>query len=364
MESQILARTHAVASARGDDSGCMLTVYSDDHRLQNAQYELIDGKLLPPFENPSRADLVLAQIQQQQLGTILAPQDFGLEPIWQIHDRGYVEFLSRAWSEWVVAHGDYDALPLNWPTRTMRHDRIPTTIDGQLSYYSFDAGTPITAGTWQAATTAVNVALTAQQQIVEGARSAFALCRPPGHHAAKDFYGGYCFLNNAAIAAQAFRASGADRVAILDVDYHHGNGTQAIFYDRSDVLFLSLHGDPSQEYPYFLGYSDERGEGEGEGYNYNYPLPWGTTWDTYQVALAAALQRIAAYAPEAIVVSLGVDTFEQDPISKFRLTSADYGRIGAQIASLGKPTLFVMEGGYAIEAIGVNVVNVLRGFED
>jgi acetoin utilization deacetylase AcuC-like enzyme len=341
----------------------MLTAYSDDHRLQNARFELVDGKLLPPFENPLRADQVLAQVQRVGLGQVLPIQEFGLEPILRIHDPKYVAFLQAAWPDWVTAHGDYDALPLNWAVRTMRHDRVPETIDGKLSYYSFDAGTPITSGTWGAITASANVALTAQQQIVQGASAAFALCRPPGHHAAKDFYGGYCFFNNAAIAAQAFRDAGAERVAVLDVDYHHGNGTQAIFYDRADVLFLSLHSHPSHEYPYFLGFEDELGEGEGEGYNQNYPLPWGTSWDTYQVAFENALSRIKAYSPDVVVVSLGVDTFEHDPISEFKFKSEDYLKLGAGLANLKKPTLFVMEGGYAIEQIGVNMVNVLMGFE-
>jgi acetoin utilization deacetylase AcuC-like enzyme len=342
----------------------MLTVYSDNHRLQNARFELIDGKLLPPFENPLRADRVLAQVQQVGLGAVLPIQTFGLDPILRVHDPGYVAFLQTAWSDWVTAHGEYDALPLNWAVRTMRHDRVPETIDGRLSYYSFDAGTPITSGTWQAITASANVALTAQQQIAQGAGSAFALCRPPGHHAAKDFYGGYCFLNNAAIAAQAFCDAGAARVAILDLDYHHGNGTQAIFYERSDVLFVSLHGHPSQEYPYFLGFEDELGQGAGAGYNQNYPLRWGTDWSQYQTVLAEALNRIKTYSPDVLLVSLGVDTFEQDPISEFKLKSADYLKIGASLAGLKKPTLFVLEGGYAIEQIGVNVVNVLTAFEE
>lgn len=341
----------------------MLTFYSDDHRYQNAQFELIDGKLFPPFENPRRAEMVLAHVQQLGLGDVLPAETFDLEPILRVHDPGYVAFLQSAWSEWVAAHGEYDALPLNWATRTMRHDRIPETIDGQLSYYSFDAGTPITAGTWRAITAAANVALTAQAQIAQGTRSAFALCRPPGHHAARDFYGGYCFLNNAAITAQACRDAGATRVAILDVDYHHGNGTQAIFYDRSDVLFLSIHGHPRQEYPYFLGYEDEIGEAEGEGYNQNYPLLWGTDWNGYQAALNDAIQRIQNYAPEVLIVSLGVDTFENDPISKFRLKTEDYLKIGRVIAQVARPTLFVMEGGYAVDEIGINLVNVLLGFE-
>lgn len=342
----------------------MITIYTDDHHYQNAQLELIDGKLLPPFENPSRAEMVLTQVQQVGLGHVQSPDDFGLDPILRVHDAGFVTFLQSAWDEWVLAHGAYDALPLNWATRTMRHDRIPEAIDGKLSYYSFDAGTPITAGTWRAITASANVALTGQKLLMQGERAVFALCRPPGHHAARDFYGGYCFLNNAAIATQALRDAGANRVAILDVDYHHGNGTQAIFYDRSDVYFLSLHGHPSQEYPFFLGYDDERGTGNGEGYNRNYPMRWGTDWTTYQESLADAIQHIRGYQADAVVVSLGVDTFEKDPISRFQLKTDDYSRIGGAIASLNLPTLFVMEGGYAVAEIGVNAVNVLSGFEN
>lgn len=341
----------------------MLTIYSDDHRYQNATAELNDGKMVPPFEMPRRAEMVLAQVQAAGLGEVLPPQDFGLEPILQVHDRAYVEFLQTAWDEWLVTHGDYDALPLNWPIRTMRHDRVPEAIDGRLSLYSFDAGTPITAGTWRAIRAAANVALAGQQRVAAGERSAFSLCRPPGHHAGKDFYGGYCFFNNAAIAAQAFRDAGAERVVVLDVDYHHGNGTQAIFYDRADVMFVSLHSHPSQEYPYFLGYDDETGKGEGDGYNRNYPLVWGTDWAAYGAALTDALNHIRAYRPEALVVSLGVDTFEHDPISRFRLKREDYPRMGEAIAHLNLPTLFVMEGGYAVEDIGINAVNVLLGFE-
>jgi acetoin utilization deacetylase AcuC-like enzyme len=341
----------------------MFTIFSDQHHYQNANAELIDGKLLPPYENPRRANTILSQIQTAQLGEIRSPQSFGLDPILSVHDSGFVSFLETAWSQWVAQQGTHDALPLNWATRTMRHDRIPETIEGKLSYYSFDAGTPIIAGTWTAATAAVDVALTGQALVAKGEPVAFALCRPPGHHAARDFYGGYCFLNNAAIAAQAFCDQGAERVVVLDVDYHHGNGTQAIFYDRPDVFFISLHAHPRHSYPYFLGYEDETGVGLGEGYNRNYPLPLGTDWAAYQAPLAEALQQIQQYRPDAIVVSLGVDTFEKDPISEFRLTSEDYIAMGTRIAQLDRPTLIVMEGGYAIDEIGINVVNFLRGFE-
>src|SRR5215218_4171798 len=233
-----------------------------------------------------------------------------------------------------------------------------------MGYYSFDAGTPLTAGTWRAAQSSADVALTAARLLAEGAHPAvFALCRPPGHHAAADLYGGYCFLNNAAIAAQYLIDGGAERVAILDVDYHHGNGTQAIFYDRSDVLFVSLHAHPSVEFPYFLGWPDETGAGAGEGFNRNYALPVGTAFPAWREALEDALRSIAGYGPDVLVVSLGVDTYRGDPISQFLLASDDFTAYGGLIARLGLPTLFVMEGGYAVEAIGLNTVNVLTGFE-
>lgn len=191
-----------------------------------------------------------------------------------------------------------------------------------------------------------------------------ALTRPPGHHAGHDYFGGYCFLNNSALAAQTLREAGAKRVAVIDIDYHHGNGTQSIFYERSDVLTVSIHGDPKTEYPFYLGYSDEHGIGSGQGYNLNIPLPTGTEFHTWQAALRQGLNAISRYRAEALVVALGVDTFEGDPISQFRLASADYLKIGADIKHAGVPTVFVLEGGYAVAEVGVNVVNVLEGFSN
>jgi acetoin utilization deacetylase AcuC-like enzyme len=189
-----------------------------------------------------------------------------------------------------------------------------------------------------------------------------ALTRPPGHHAGADFFGGYCFLNNAALAAQALRDSGAKRVAVLDVDYHHGNGTQSLFYERPDVLTVSIHGDPRTEYPFFLGHADERGEGDGFGHNLNLPLPAGTGFATWRSALMQALEHIGHYGADALVVALGVDTYEGDPISRFTLASDDYLSVGRDLASLHLPTALTLEGGYAVAAMGVNVVNVLEGF--
>ncbi|HBP0073556.1 acetylpolyamine amidohydrolase AphA [Pseudomonas aeruginosa] len=342
----------------------MLSVYSDDHRLHFGQSELVDGKLQPCFEMPSRADTVLARVKSQNLGEVIAPKDFGREPLLRIHDAAYLDFLQGAWARWTAEGHSGDLVSTTFPGRRLRRDGpIPTALMGELGYYSFDTEAPITAGTWQAIYSSAQVALTAQEHMRQGAHSAFALCRPPGHHAGGDFMGGYCFLNNAAIATQAFLDQGARRVAVLDVDYHHGNGTQDIFYRRDDVLFASIHGDPRVEYPYFLGYADERGEGAGEGCNHNYPLAHGSGWDLWSAALDDACVRIAGYAPDALVISLGVDTYKEDPISQFRLDSPDYLRMGERIARLGLPTLFVMEGGYAVEAIGINAVNVLQGYE-
>jgi acetoin utilization deacetylase AcuC-like enzyme len=340
----------------------MKTVYTDSHRLQDGKAELIDGKLLPCFEMPRRADIVLARVKAAGLGPVVEPERFGRAPLARVHTEPFLTFLETAWESWVAAHGEHDALPLIWATRGF-HAQEPEEIDGKISYFSFDAATPITAGTWAAVCGSADVALTGERMVANGERAAFALCRPPGHHAGADAYGGYCFLNNAAIAAQAMRDGGAARIAILDIDYHHGNGTQSIFYDRADVLFVSLHGHPAQEYPYFSGYAEETGAGAGEGFNLNLPLRWGSGFEAWGEALDAGCRRIADYKPDAIVVSLGLDTFEEDPISRFKLKSADYPKIGACIAKLGLPTLFVMEGGYAVDALGVNAVNVLTGFE-
>lgn len=340
----------------------MITIYNEDHRLQSGRAELIGGELVPCYEKPERAEIVLTRIREVGLGDVAPPNRFGRKPLLRVHDENFLEFLETAWPSWVETHGEKDALPMNWAVRTFRQ-KVPRAIDGRLGYYCLDAATPITRGTWAAATAAADTALTAASLVASGARSAFALTRPPGHHAASDLYGGYCFLNNTAIAAQSLVDGGAERVAILDIDYHHGNGTQSIFYARGDVLFVSIHGDPLQEFPYFLGYADEMGEGEGEGTNVNLPLPWGTESSVWLEALSEGARRIAAFAPDALVISLGLDTYKEDPISHFLLESEDYLEIGRRIARLGLRTVFVLEGGYAIAALGVNAVNVLAGFE-
>jgi len=340
----------------------MITVFTEDHLLRNVKTELYGGRLVPPHECPERAQFVLDRVREVGLGDVIAPERFGLGPVQRVHDPQFVEFLSTAWTDWVAAGNQGEAIPDCWPARRMS-PRRPDSITGKLGYYAMAGETSISGGSWEAACAAADVALTAADLLRGGAKGAFALCRPPGHHAARDLYGGYCFLNNAAIATQSLRDHGAARVAVLDVDFHHGNGTQDIFYERPDVLYVSLHGDPSEAFPYFSGYSAETGQGEGVGFNLNLPLPRATGFGRWREALGAALERIREFRADALVVSLGVDTFTRDPISFFKLESADFSDYGRLIGAAGLPTLFVFEGGYAVSEVGVNTVNVLTGFE-
>ena len=342
----------------------MKTAYSPLHAGHAGNLELMAGEMVPAFEMPSRAEYVKARIEAVGLGPIIAPEMHGLEAANRVHDPAYVDFLPTVWRRWSESGRVGTALPYAWPTRGLRGDVAPEAIEALLGYYAFDAGAGFVAGTWDAIKASHDVALTAAALVNSGERAAFALCRPPGHHAGSSFMGGYCYINNAAVAAQWLRDHGAAKVSILDVDYHHGNGTQEIFYRRADVQVLNLHCDPKVEYPYFLGHADETGEGEGEGFNRNYPMPFGTSWERWSEALERACAQLAAYRPDAVVVSLGVDTYERDPIPQFRLTTQDYPKIGRRIAALGLPTLMVMEGGYAVAEIGVNAVGVLTGFED
>jgi acetoin utilization deacetylase AcuC-like enzyme len=340
----------------------MRIYHSETTKLRRARTELHNGDLVTPYECPERVDLVLAALRERGLGEVHEPPAFGLDPVHAVHDRGYVEFLASCWEEWVAAGMQGEAIPNIWPARTLRGDRIPAHVEGRLGFYALAAETSICAGTFEAAMASKDVALAAVDHVLASGEPAFGLCRPPGHHAATDQFGGYCFFNNAAIAAQRALDAGKARVAVLDIDFHHGNGTQQIFYARDDVLFLSLHGDPLHCFPYYLGHADESGEGAGEGFTVNYPLPPGTGFDAWGQALAAALARIREVGCELLVVSLGVDTFEGDPISAFTLGSEDFIEVGRRLASLGLPTVFLLEGGYAVTEIGTNVANVLEGF--
>ncbi len=342
----------------------MDTYFSEDHRLHFPQAELSGGQFVTPYERPSRVEYVLNHLRDRGIGAVRAPEPVDMGPVRALCDPGFLAFLETAWDDWKAAGMAGEIICAGMPTRHMRTDHIPRNIDGKVGYYCHASETAITRGTWAAALSSMASAQSAFRAVNAGARAAFALCRPPGHHATADQYGGYCFLNNAAVVAQMARDAGAARVGILDIDFHHGNGTQTIFYDRADVVFASLHGDPLDAYPYFLGHADETGTGAGEGANHNYPMPAGTAFDRWSEALDDAIARLMAAGIEALVVSLGVDAYKEDPISFFRLDSPDFTEAGRRIGRLGLPTVFCMEGGYAIEAVGINTVNVLEGFED
>jgi acetoin utilization deacetylase AcuC-like enzyme len=316
--------------------------------------ELHNGGFVPYAETPARAEAVLAA-----LGPMEAAVDHGEVPLRAVHDEAYLAFLWSAHKDWRAAGRAGDASGYAWPVvrrRPLTLDRI----DARLGAYSFDASSPIAEGTWEGAYWSAQTALTALDSVLGGERAAFALCRPPGHHAGRDYLGGYCHLNNAAIAAEAATAAGR-RVAILDVDYHHGNGTQDIFYTRGDVFFASLHADPKMDYPYYWGHADEIGEGDGAGATLNLPLPRDTDIAAYLPALEKALARVAAFGADLLVISFGADTYAGDPISDFRLETADYAAMAGWIAALTLPMLVVMEGGYAVDALGVNVAAFLEG---
>jgi acetoin utilization deacetylase AcuC-like enzyme len=331
--------------------------YFDLRQLGHApERELHNGGFVPFAESPARAEAIRAA-----LGAAEPARDHGEAPLRAVHGEAYLGFLKSAHDDWRAAGREGDAGGYAWPI-VRRRPLDLERIDARLGQYSFDGSSPIAAGTWEGAYWSAQTALTALDAVLAGDGAAFALCRPPGHHCGADYLGGYCYLNNAAVAAEAAAAAGR-RVAVLDIDYHHGNGTQDIFYARRDVLFVSIHADPKMDYPYFWGHADETGEGEGEGATLNLPLPRATDLAGYLPALERALERIADSAADILILSFGADTYAGDPISHFRLETADYAVIARRIAALGLPAVIVMEGGYAVDALGANVASFLEGFE-
>jgi acetoin utilization deacetylase AcuC-like enzyme len=318
--------------------------------------EFHNGGWTPYAEVPARAQAILQAIGDPEL-----PADHGEAAIRAVHDAGYLDFLKTAPAAWAEAGREGDVIAYAWPVVARRSVSV-TRIDARAGRYSFDASTPLTAHSWTSAYASTQSALSALDAVLTGDRAAFALCRPPGHHAGADYLGGYCFLNTAAIVAQAARAAGIGRVAILDIDYHHGNGTQDIFWARGDVFYASVHADPATDYPFYWGHADEVGEGAGRGATLNLPLPQGTTLDPFRRAQADALAAIARFGADLLVVSFGADTWEGDPISHFRLATADYAVLARDTAAAGLPTVLLMEGGYAIDALGANVASFLGGF--
>ncbi|HKZ54291.1 MAG TPA: histone deacetylase family protein [Anaerolineales bacterium] len=335
-------------------------VTSDLHRLHATQGVRLADHPFVAQEIPARAELILASLQDAGVGPVVAPQDHGLGPILAVHEPDYIDFLRHAYAESAAALGV--AAPVFPETfHTRRAKRTPRGVLGLKGYYAFGVGSPILEGTWEAAYWSAQCALTASGLVLGGERAAYALCRPPGHHAAQDLYGGACYLNNAAIAVR--HVQGSDRIAVLDIDYHHGNGTQEIFYSDPSVLFCSLHAHPDDDYPFYWGEADETGQGAGLGANRNWPLPQRTDDATYLAALDEALSVIKGFAPGCLVVSAGFDLVEGDPLGGFCVSLEGLEEIGQRIARLGLRTVMLQEGGYRMDKLGECAVAFLRAFQ-
>ncbi len=348
--------------------------YTNTHEQHNPAFEVYDGgKRMPYLESPQRMQRILNALQKTDWAEIHPPRDFGLAPLRAVHSEAYLNFLASAFDEWRAADPEAgssaEATALLPATFAAKRDQMPESILGKAGFFLLDLSVPIVRGTYAAALSSANCALSAAQAITENSSapssfishpSSFALCRPPGHHAGREIAGGYCFLNNAAIAAHWLTQFG--RVAILDVDYHAGNGTQDIFYNRGDVLTISIHADPSYEYPYYAGYATETGDGAGLGFHRNFPLPAGTGETSYLTALEESLNLIRAFAPAHLVVSMGMDIYKDDPLGTFKITRSGISEIGKRIAALKLPSAVIMEGGYNTDELGDNVVAFLKGF--
>jgi acetoin utilization deacetylase AcuC-like enzyme len=344
----------------------MKVVYSADHLRHDPQQEVSTSITHAPFEHVGRGEKIREVLAVDPQFSLVAPTQWGSEPIDAVHDAGLNAFLHSAWQRYqdeVSAAREVVPDVFFRPAlrRGMSSATEPASIAGALGWWCFETTTPITEGTYVAARSAVDVALTAAQHVLNGDTHAYGLCRPPGHHATSSLYGGYCFFNNAAIVAHHVASTRGVKVAVLDVDYHHGNGTQEIFYDRDDVLYVSLHGDPVRAYPNFLGYPDETGTGRGLGNNLNIPLDIGVDDAAYASALQVALQKISDFGAQFLVVSLGLDTFITDPICDLALTTHGFGEQGSLVGQLGIPTVVLQEGGYDVDHLGANVQSWLTG---
>lgn len=332
----------------------MKVVHSLAHVVHNPRWEFTRGRRIYSKDIPSRATLIREALEASGMPLeLVPPREQPTTLIAETHAYfGFLRDVADTLSPDAIIYPDV------FPVR--RIARLPRTHAALAGYYCFDTGTPLTRNVYLAAKGAVDIALTGAELLpAEGL--VYALCRPPGHHAEREVFGGYCYFNNPAIAAKHLAQSG--RVAILDIDYHHGNGTQDVFYERGDVLTVSIHGDPEQVYPYFSGFADERGAGLGEGANLNLPLPPGASVETFLAALDTALTAIRNFAPHALVLAVGFDTCHGDPAGSFAIHTRHYPAIASRIAAMGLPTLIVQEGGYNTEKLGRNAVAFLQAYE-
>jgi acetoin utilization deacetylase AcuC-like enzyme len=335
----------------------MITVFDDAQRAHDPHFFLSSGAPFPCPEKPARIDALLGAVRRMGL-TVVAPPDAGMGPIGAVHPDRYLTFLEHIHARWQRIEGaSVEVIPNIHPDS--RDAGYPRSAVGQAGFHMTDTSCPISGQTWGAALASAQTAIHATDLVLAGEGAAYALCRPPGHHAFAESAGGFCYLNNSAIAAERLRAAGR-RVAVLDVDLHHGNGTQGIFYDRGDVLTVSVHADPVRFYPFFWGYANETGRGEGEGANLNLPLERGTGDEGFLAALDKGLQKITDFGVDSLVLALGLDAFEGDPFAGLRVTTRGFARIGRAVAGLGLPTVIVQEGGYLCPELGDNLEAVLK----
>ncbi len=350
----------------------MKVVYTPRHLGHDVTQETYLGVAVPANEVGERAEIIRSALEADGGFELVEPTGHGLEPLLAVHDPGLVRFVEEAWGQAQRESIERTFLVADtYPSRAMFEGmsdealarlREPKAVGGRTGWWGLDSSNPLVAGTYVAARWAVDVALTAADLVVDGGETAvYGLCRPPGHHAARAMAGGYCFFNNAAIAAESIGRRTGDPVAILDVDIHHGNGTQQIFWRRGDVVYASIHADPMDLYPFFLGHADEVGEGPGHGANFNQPMPAGTADEAYLAAVDRALEAIAGTKGSIVVVSLGFDTYRLDPIGTFALTTEVYHEIGRRVASLGRRLVILQEGGYHRPSLGENARAWLTG---
>lgn len=341
-------------------------IYSPRHQLHDPNFEVTGGQRISGYEVAARAESIRTGLDGDTAFTIIPTRTFGIEPVRAVHDGGLIDYLENAWRDWRDrGTGATAIMPDAFLHPGMRAGMgevaMPASPCGQAGYFCFDTATPVVAGTYEVTRLGCDTALTAADEVVSGEPSAYALTRPPGHHSARAVFGGYCYLNQAAVAVEWLVSRTSDKIAVLDVDFHHGNGTQQIFYDRADVLYASIHADPARTFPYFAGYAGETGLGAGAGTTFNQPLPAGTTDAMYLEAIDRALDRIAAFRPAVVVVSLGFDTYGEDPIGNFALTTPVYHAVGLRAHRLDRPLVIIQEGGYDIGTLGRNAREWLRG---
>ncbi|MDF0604483.1 histone deacetylase family protein [Neisseriaceae bacterium TC5R-5] len=335
------------------------TFFHPAQHLHHPQSYFSRGQMRTPQEVPQRAEALLEAVQSLGL-PLLQPTDYGWSPLTAVHSMAYLQFLQQAYAAWHAVGEDWGEEVMS--NVFVREPNAARGILAQAAKYLLDGSCPVGKDTWQAAYWSAQAAVAAAETVLAGERFAYALCRPPGHHARAEAAGGFCYLNNAAIAAEVLRGT-YRRVAILDTDMHHGQGIQEIFYQRDDVLYVSIHGDPTNFYPVVAGFADEQGSGQGLGYNLNLPMPHGSNESVFFQQLAQGMAAIRDFGADAVVLSLGFDIYEQDPQSKVSVSSQGFAALGEQVAALSLPTVIVQEGGYHLDSLSANARAFFQGLE-